>query len=483
MNNKFVRITAAAVLMTLLTGCVSAADTQNTQTAADENQQSETVVQETETVNTDGIELTVVTSYAGDDSNALNFQNAVDVWEAETGNIVVDNSREADEEFKARVIDDFRNGNEPDVLFFFTGDDASGFIEDGLVVSLEEIRALYPEYGSNMDEAKLPLAVDGEKYAIPVNGVWEALYVNKNVLKEAGVTVPDENYTWEQFLEDCEAIKTSGKVPIAASFGKVPHYWFEICVENYSGYENHLSVPDSTEAESFNYWVKALYDMKALYTNGYLPSNTIYSEESSVFDMFVNDEAAFLLDGSWRMDDIARSCCLDSDDLSTLDTSLLEEKFTVTYVPAKEARSASDLVGGCTMGYYITRRAWEDEDKRAAAVDFIQSMTTDAMIAQFAGVGAHALKIHPEVDTSQLNSLQLAGYELVSGASSWTNSVISNMHEDCAEQLLKYIPQVIQSWYMPESAVSNCVYVMQSIESEELAQEQAQMQESETTQY
>lgn len=355
MKKKVVSIALIISVLAMTSGC-SASDAQNEAVSASEDSQAESV-QESEIIASDGVELNVVTTYAGDDTNVLNFKEAVAAWENATGNTVIDISKEASDEFKARVIDDFRNGSEPDVLFFFTGDDASEFIEEDLVVSLEEIRAVYPDYGSNMDDAKLPVAMDGEQYVIPVNGVWEGLYVNKTVLEAAGVSIPDENYTWDQFLLDCEAIKNAGKVPIAAAMGSVPHYWFEFAVENYSGYENHLQMPSSADDVVAGYWVNALEDLKSLYSSGYFPSNTIYAEESETFNLFVNDEAAFLIDGSWRMNDIARTCCFDSEDMTTLDETLLESKFTVTYVPAKEARNATDLVGGCTMGYYITRSA------------------------------------------------------------------------------------------------------------------------------
>ena len=42
------------------------------------------------------VELVVTTTFAGEDSNAQNYKDAVKAWEAETGNAVVDTSATAD---------------------------------------------------------------------------------------------------------------------------------------------------------------------------------------------------------------------------------------------------------------------------------------------------------------------------------------------------------------------------------------------------
>ncbi len=162
------------------------------------------------------VELVVTTTFAGEDSNAQNYKDAVKAWEAETGNAVVDTSATADETFKTRVATDFETGSEPDVLFFFNGADSNSFIEAGKVVSIDEIRAEYPDYASNMNEDLITASlVDNKKYAVPANGYWEAMFVNTEILEAAGVAMPGADYTMDQFKADCEKIKAAGYAPIA----------------------------------------------------------------------------------------------------------------------------------------------------------------------------------------------------------------------------------------------------------------------------
>lgn len=175
------------------------------------------------TVQAEGVELNVTTTFAGEDGNAQNFKDAVAAWEESTGNKVNDASATSDETFKARVEMDFQTGADPDVLFFFNGADANSFIEAGKVVSIDTIRETYPEYAANMnDDLITPSIVDGIRYAVPVNGYWEAMFVNTEVLEAAGVEVPGADYTWDAFLADCQKIKDAGYSPIAAALGNIP---------------------------------------------------------------------------------------------------------------------------------------------------------------------------------------------------------------------------------------------------------------------
>ena len=404
------------------TGSTGSAATTATETA--ETQKADTGDEkQPEEAPAGGVELEVITTFAGNDGNAQNYKKFYQQWEAETGNKVVDMSATSDDTFKVRIVTDFETGSEPDVLFFFIGADANSFIEAGKVVSIEDIRAEYPDYASNMSDGRIPASlVDNKAYAVPVNGIWEAMFVNMEVLDAAGVAKPGADYTWEQFEADCQKIKDAGYTPIAAALGDIPHYWWEFAIFNHTTPENHLTIPESASDEIGQGWVAAMEDIKALYEAGYFPDNTLSAKDDETFAMFVDGKAAFLIDGSWKVNGIVSACQSDPDDASTLDAEKLS-KFDVTYVPAKDSRKTTDLLGGLTMGYYITKKAWDDPAKRQAAVDFVSFMTSDDVVPVFAQHAASALKNAPEVDESVFNELQIKSLEMMAGCTSITGVV------------------------------------------------------------
>lgn len=400
------------------------------------------------------VELVVTTTFAGEDSNAQNYKDAVKAWEAETGNAVVDTSATADETFKTRVATDFETGSEPDVLFFFNGADSNSFIEAGKVVSIDEIRAEYPDYASNMNEDLITASlVDNKKYAVPANGYWEAMFVNTEVLDAAGVAMPGADYTMDQFKADCEKIKAAGYAPIAAALGNIPHYWWEFAIFNNQSPATHLEIPENAGDENGQAWVQGMNDIKELYELGYFPENTLSATDDETFAMFTEGKAAFLIDGSWKVGGIVGACQSDPNDPATLDSAKLD-KFDVTYVPGKGSRKATDLIGGLSSGYFITRKAWDDPAKRAAAVSFVEYLTSDEQVPKFAQHGASALKNAPEVDSSQFNSLQIKAMNMMAGTTSLTGAVQDLFAGDCRVSTFDGMPEIVTGRVAAEDAVA-----------------------------
>lgn len=398
--------------------------------------------------------LSVTTTFAGEDGNSQNYQDACKAFTEETGIEIKDSSATSDETFKSRVATDFETGSEPDVLFFFTGADASPFIEEGKVVSIEDIRKEYPEYADNMDDEKLPgNLVDDANYAVPVNGYWEGLFCNKAVLDAADVAVPGADYTWDAFLADCEKIKKAGYTPIAASLGEIPHYWWEYGIFNNTTLDTHTQVPEAVDKGNGPAWVQGMEDVKTLFDAGYFPENTLSAKDDETFAMFTEGKAAFLIDGSWKVGGIAGACQSDPEDPATLDQAKLDN-FTVTYVPAKadSDRKATDLIGGISSGYYITKKAWDDEAKREAAVKFVEYMTTNDMVGKFAQHSATALKEAPEV--ADVNSLQTIAIEMIANRTSLTDAVQDVFNGECRVSTFDGMPDIVTGAVPAKDAVA-----------------------------
>ena len=435
MKKKALALALAGAMAMSVVGCGGgSSDTSSTDTSSDTKQET----------NGDGgeaVKLSVTTTYAGEDTNAQNYKTAVSEWEDKTGNTVEDSSATSDETFKTRVLTDFETGSEPDVLFFFNGVDSNQFVEQGKVVSVDEIRAEFPDYASNMKDDMLGASpVDGVNYSVPVNGYWEGLFVNKEVLDAAGVEAPTAETTWEQFLEMCQTIKDAGYTPIAASLQEVPHYWFEFAIYNHQDAETHDILPSAVDDEVGKQWVEGLTDIKTLYKKGYFPDNTLTATDAETFQLFTSDKAAFLLDGSWKTGGIEETV----DDI---------DNFTVTYVPGQGNRKSTDIIGGLSMGYYITKKCWDDPDKRAAAVDFVSYMTSDEKVSKFAGTSATALKNGVQIDENTLSPLGKVGIAYCSGATGISTAVQDKLYEVARAPFFAGMADIVNGTVTIESAV------------------------------
>lgn len=392
------------------------------------------------------VTLDVVTAFGGDDGNRVNYEAAVAAYEVASGNHINDASENSSEEWKGRVRQDFESGNEPDVLFYFNGADANAFISAGLVVSLEEIRETYPEYAANMKfEMLTPSSVDGRAYSVPVNSYVEALFVNKRVLGQAGVAMPGPDYTWEQFMEDCQKIRKAGFVPIAASLQEIPHYLFEYVVYNEGTTENHLELPTVATDPVGQKWVNGLNTIKDMYEQGFFPENTLTASETECVQLLADGEAAFLIDGSWRLGFFRDAY---GDRL---------EDFAVTYVPGKGDRAATDMIGGISMGYYITRKAWDNPQKRDAAIRFIEYMTSDSVVSTFATSPASSPLINGVILSENLDSLQLQTITVLENATGFVGAVQDMLTTDARGTLFAGVKDVVTGKATAENVVNACI--------------------------
>ena len=388
------------------------------------------------------VTLNVVTSYGGDDGNRKNFENAVKAYEESTGNKVNDGSATSNEEWKAKVLTDFETGSEPDVLFYFTNADAEPFISAGKVVSLEEIRAEYPDYAGNMKDSMMAVAADGKQYAVPSSGYWENMFVNKKVLEDCGVAVPGPDYTWDQFLADCETIKEAGYTPIACSLVEVPHYWFEFTVMNNGTVENHLDVPAAADDAAAAKWAAGLNDIKALYEAGYFPANTLTASDAETVELFNSGEAAYLIDGSWKVGYFTEN----AEDLND---------FAIAYVPGKGERSASEAIGGISMGYFITTKAWNDPDKREAAVEFVSQLTSDEVLSTFVTTEVTALVNGAKPEG--LNPLQQSAADANANITAIAGAVQDSLTAEARGDLFANVQNVVTGKISAEDAVASAI--------------------------
>lgn len=394
--------------------------------------------------NNQGIEITVASPFHSGDTNRENYVKAYQAYEAASGNKVIDKAAPSNEDWKAGILEDFEDGREPDVLFYFFGADADKLVQNGKVVSISDIRKEYPEYAANMKDSMMPVSTaNGRQYAVPVNGYWESLFVNKKVLEACGVAIPGEDYAWDQFLSDCEVIRDKGYTPVACSLMDVPHYWFEFCVFNHGGLTNHLDVPAAAGDPAGRKWVDGLLDIKDLYDRGFLPPDTNTTPDSEINLLMTENKAAFMIDGSWKIGWFQANA-VDIDD------------FAVAYVPAKGERLATDIISGLSMGYYISKKAWDDPGKREACVAFVGAMTTDEVVSSFGELSVTALK-NGTKQPQNADALVMSALAVTKNCTGVVGAVQDMLNTDARTSLFEDISGIAEGSIAAEAAVDKCL--------------------------
>ena len=313
----------------------------------------------------EGVTLWTVSSFAGADAaSAMAYVELLQQYEARTGNTVVDSSATSDETWKTGVLSDFAAGNEPDVLFFFAASADSAPILNR-VVPIDEINAAYPEL--HLEENPVLREADGRVYAIPVRPYWEGLFVNVDLFEQYDLALPD---TWENLEAAILRFRQEGIVPISVSLSDIPHYLAECAILASGSPEDYMARPRllAEAPASFFEGMRLIHRLAEL---GAFASNVSATNEAAASQLFRDKQAAMQIDGSWFA--------------NTLPESSMDTTIVMPFPVCSAQADPTAYIGGVSMGFYLTRRAWEDPQRRDAAVALLAFLTKEDSRRSLAG--------------------------------------------------------------------------------------------------
>ena len=369
------RALSVLAIMSLLAGCSAG---QNASLLEEGMESSEAPVQVT---------LRTVSMYGGENKTAYIYQDIThQLMEKYDGLIIEDSSQSSNEEWKAAVNADFAVGNEPDVIQFFTDATADMLVKTGKLVSIDEIRSVYPDYAKDTLDSALQAAAntDGVIRAVPTSGYWEGLFCNKDLFDQYGVELPTD---WDSLVTAIKVFKANGIVPIACSLNNVPHYWIEFLMLYSAGVDEFTQIPERAPES----WARGLDLIKELRDMGAFPTDTDVVDDVNVCRLFMDKKAAMQLSGSWYVADVE-------------DT---ENTVVIAFpgVPNQKAEP-NTMLSGISAGFYITRKAWDDPEKREMAVEFVMAHTRQSSAQRYwesiGGASQATVEVTPIKDATPL---------------------------------------------------------------------------------
>lgn len=353
--------------------------------------------------NADGLEyvtIKTVSMFGRGDSNLVPYNEILTEFQEKYDYITVkDSSQASDEEWKSSIAADFSVGNEPDVLYFFTDATANHIVATDKFVTIEEIRKEYPDYAKDITQAALESTknTDGIQRAVPTTAIWEGLYCNKDLFDQYEIELPTD---WETFQEAITQFNKVGIVPLACSLSNVPHYIMEFCMLYASGNEIYESIPETAPIE----WVNGLLAIKELRDIGAFPSDTDTVNNDYVMQLFKDKKAAMILDGSWILGSIPD-----------------QENTVVIPFPgiSNQKVEPGAMVSGFSSGFYITRKAWNNPNKRDAAVKYVMAHTSKEANQRYWESGGAVSQAATAVEPIEgMSPLALSALDYIRGATS-----------------------------------------------------------------
>lgn len=111
------------------------------------------------------------------------------------------------EDYEEWIAEEVLDGNAPDVIFV-PSDYFAGFVENGFLENLDGYAAEDGDFSSSVyyEPALDSCMSGGSLYALPYESVPELMFVNQTLLKETGISMPAQDWTWDDFLNIAKAV-------------------------------------------------------------------------------------------------------------------------------------------------------------------------------------------------------------------------------------------------------------------------------------
>lgn len=108
------------------------------------------------------------------------------------------------------------------------------------------------------------------------------------------------------------------------------------------------------------------------------------------------------------------------------------------------------------MGYYITRKAWDDPNKQKACVDFVEAMTTDEVVSAFGVTNVTALK-NGTIVPDNVDSMTKRAIELMQELTATVPAVQDQLTETARKALFADIQNVVSGKMTAQQAIASAL--------------------------
>ncbi|MCX7772609.1 MAG: extracellular solute-binding protein [Clostridia bacterium] len=376
------------------------------------------------------ITLKFISNWGGSSPYADIVEQTIDTFNKQNPNIEIVNDSVSDEDYINKLKTNFTSGNIPDIFCLWPGPEMDRLVSSGQAADITEaVKSIEDRFSpEGMKESSY-----GNRYfGVPFESAFVALYINKSLLSDYGIPVPE---TYEQLKKAVEVLKANNVIPIAYS----GHYEGSLL---YQAIVAALDEKAPFVASKGNYelnkrYVDAMRVLKELYDLGAFPDKAFTLNGHEENKLFLSGKAAMIVQGSWF-----------SGYLDEMDNDVV-----MSYFPCpKETEEPNKLIVNSGYGsLHISSLAIMDNERKQACVDFLRYFTSKEVVQRFVNEKGmiSAVKLDDEIYAS--NPFAQSGLELIRHAET-TPRFPSEVFGDSiwAENFIKRFPYMLENRTSPE---------------------------------
>jgi len=186
-----------------------------------------------------------------------------------------------------------------DIVMLRSYDGGRQVYDSGNLMKLNDI---LPEIKNNFTDNSIATwsTEEGDIYGVPYFGSVTGVWYNKEIFKTYGLSVPQ---TWDEFLNTCNVLQKAGVTPLAHG---TKDQWVltetllcDLGANFYGGEATRIDLIDKKIRYTDPRFVKAYDKMKELVK--YFPKGYQGIDYVTMQQMFLNEQAAMFIAGSWEL--------------------------------------------------------------------------------------------------------------------------------------------------------------------------------------
>ena len=170
--------------------------------------------------------------------------------------------------YRAQVAQWLKNGDGPDVLYWYGNGPLQELANRGLVENIDSLWEINSLNNVFSDDIISQITLNDQHYGIPVSYYPWSFYYNHSLFERLGLSPPT---TWNEFLNVCQKLKQNNITPIAIGYNApwVLTSWFEYMNLRLNGLEFHQTLLDGGVSYKNEKVISVLNEWKLLIENGY----------------------------------------------------------------------------------------------------------------------------------------------------------------------------------------------------------------------
>lgn len=392
-------------------------------------------------------QISFVSSWGAYDTKAPGIKEIFKHIMEKDKSIEIEDSSMAGEDFLFILKTSFASGSEPDLFGLWPGSDFNLLVKQGKVADLTGILAENPEwYNSFKPETWDYVTVDQHIYGLPIEMIYEGLFVNTDLFTAYGVKIPTN---FEELMEAVHIFREHNIIPIAYNQTPEGSYIYQNMVMKLGGKED-VEHPFDENGKIKRCYIDAMYYMKTLYEAGAFPEQLYELDDKARNELFLNKKAAMIVQGSWFIGQGAiRS----------------EEKY-VDIVPFPDMpggkADSSAIIYGCGNGiFHMSKKAYNDVEKREKCIEVLKEMTSSGNVSVFAKDSGFISNVILQEYAPKKTIMSEKGRKLVENSKELVGAVDWFINRNIWEnKIIKQFPEVLKGRVTPEE-------VFEGVEQEE----------------